>query len=98
MRSILYSFPSFQKTGDSQNLKGGKKCLALDLDETLVHSSFQVKFLCYASFCAYTVFQPVENASFVISVVIEGLVHNVFVMKRPGRVISCFSTFVSLRN
>lgn len=46
----------------------GKKCLALDLDETLVHSSFQ----------------PVENASFVISVVIEGLVHNVFVLKRPG--------------
>lgn len=46
----------------------GKKCLALDLDETLVHSSFQ----------------PVDNASFVISVVIEDLVHNVFVIKRPG--------------
>jgi TFIIF-interacting CTD phosphatase-like protein len=46
----------------------GKKCLALDLDETLVHSSFQ----------------PVEGASFVITVVIEGIVHNVYVMKRPG--------------
>jgi RNA polymerase II subunit A small phosphatase-like protein len=46
----------------------GKKCLALDLDETLVHSSFQ----------------PVDGASFVISVVIEGIVHNVYVMKRPG--------------
>jgi len=46
----------------------GKKCLALDLDETLVHSSFQ----------------PVDGASFVISVVIEGVVHNVYVMKRPG--------------
>jgi RNA polymerase II subunit A small phosphatase-like protein len=46
----------------------GKKCLALDLDETLVHSSFQ----------------PVEGASFVISVVIEGIVHNVYVLKRPG--------------
>ena len=45
-----------------------KKFLALDLDETLVHSSFQ----------------PVDNASFVISVVIEGVVHNVFVIKRPG--------------
>jgi RNA polymerase II subunit A small phosphatase-like protein len=45
-----------------------KKCLALDLDETLVHSSFQ----------------PVENASFTISVTIEGMVHNVFVIKRPG--------------
>lgn len=50
--------------------KSGKKCLALDLDETLVHSSFQ----------------PVDNASFVISVVIEGMVHNVFVMKRPGKI------------
>jgi TFIIF-interacting CTD phosphatase-like protein len=26
----------------------------------------------------------VENASFIISVVIEGIVHNVYVMKRPG--------------
>jgi len=40
----------------------------LDLDETLVHSSFQ----------------PVDNASFVISVVIEGIVHSVYVIKRPG--------------
>mmetsp|Transcript_10586 Transcript_10586/g.11420 ORF Transcript_10586/g.11420 Transcript_10586/m.11420 type:complete len:310 (-) Transcript_10586:821-1750(-) len=62
----------------------GKKCLALDLDETLVHSSFQ----------------PVENASFVISVVIEGLVHNVFVLKRPGvdefieRLAQCYELIV----
>lgn len=57
--------------GKSQELihkPKGKKCLALDLDETLVHSSFQ----------------PVEGASFVISVVIEGIVHNVYVLKRPG--------------
>ncbi len=46
----------------------GKKCLALDLDETLVHSSFQ----------------PVEQAHYVIPVNIEGIVHNVFVIKRPG--------------
>lgn len=46
----------------------GKKCLALDLDETLVHSSFQ----------------PVPHASYVIPVTIEGIVHNVFVIKRPG--------------
>jgi RNA polymerase II subunit A small phosphatase-like protein len=46
----------------------GKMCLALDLDETLVHSSFQY----------------VDNASFVIDVTIEGTVHNVYVMKRPG--------------
>ena len=46
----------------------GKKCLALDLDETLVHSSFQ----------------PVSNADYVIPVTIEDIVHNVFVIKRPG--------------
>lgn len=46
----------------------GRKCLALDLDETLVHSSFQ----------------PVENADFVIPVVIENVTHHVYVLKRPG--------------
>lgn len=46
----------------------GKKCLVLDLDETLVHSSFQ----------------PVEGADFVIPIVIEGTQHLVYVLKRPG--------------
>ena len=46
----------------------GRKCLALDLDETLVHSSFQ----------------PVPQANYVIPVTIDGIVHNVFVIKRPG--------------
>lgn len=46
----------------------GKKCLVLDLDETLVHSSFQ----------------PVEGADFVIPIVIEGTQHQVYVLKRPG--------------
>ena len=45
-----------------------KKCLVLDLDETLVHSSFQ----------------PVAQAHYTIPVTIEGVVHNVFVIKRPG--------------
>ena len=45
-----------------------RKCLALDLDETLVHSSFQ----------------PVDCANYIIPVTIEGVVHNVFVIKRPG--------------
>ena len=49
-------------------MEGQKICLALDLDETLVHSSFQ----------------PVQNASFIIHVNIEGTLHNVYVMKRPG--------------
>lgn len=46
----------------------GRKCLVLDLDETLVHSSF--KYL--------------PDADFVIPVEVEGRVHSVFVVKRPG--------------
>lgn len=46
----------------------GKKCLVLDLDETLVHSSFK----------------PVPNADFVISIELEGEIHHVYVLKRPG--------------
>lgn len=45
----------------------GKKCLVIDLDETLVHSSFK----------------PVDGADFVVPVEIEGTVHQVFVLKRP---------------
>ncbi|KAI9868201.1 MAG: hypothetical protein M1813_006946 [Trichoglossum hirsutum] len=46
----------------------GKKCLVLDLDETLVHSSFKV----------------LHQADFTIPVEIEGQYHNVYVIKRPG--------------
>lgn len=46
----------------------GKKCLVLDLDETLVHSSFRA----------------VPGADFVIPVQIEDIVHFVYVIKRPG--------------
>ncbi|RPB04431.1 NIF-domain-containing protein [Choiromyces venosus 120613-1] len=46
----------------------GKKCLVLDLDETLVHSSFKV----------------LHQADFTIPVDIEGSYHNVYVIKRPG--------------
>ena len=45
-----------------------KKCLVLDLDETLIHSSFE----------------PVENADFIIPIVLNETVHKVFVLKRPG--------------
>jgi len=48
--------------------KKGKICLVLDLDETLVHSSFK----------------PVPEADFVIPVEIENIVHKVYVLKRPG--------------
>ncbi|KAI8907941.1 carboxy-terminal domain RNA polymerase II polypeptide A small phosphatase 1-like protein [Gorgonomyces haynaldii] len=46
----------------------GKKCLVLDLDETLVHSSFK----------------PVAKADFIIPVEIDKTIHNVYVLKRPG--------------
>ncbi|ETO27314.1 carboxy-terminal domain RNA polymerase II polypeptide A small phosphatase 2, partial [Reticulomyxa filosa] len=45
----------------------GKRCLVLDLDETLVHSSFK----------------PINSADFVIPVEIDGVVHRVYVLKRP---------------
>lgn len=46
----------------------GKKCLVLDLDETLVHSSFK----------------PTQNPDYIIPVDIEGTIHQVYVCKRPG--------------
>ncbi|KAL6252624.1 hypothetical protein RBB50_000343 [Rhinocladiella similis] len=45
-----------------------RKCLILDLDETLVHSSFKI----------------LNQADFTIPVEIEGQYHNVYVIKRPG--------------
>jgi len=45
----------------------GKKTLVLDLDETLLHSSFK----------------PIANPDFVIPVEIEDQVHKVYVVKRP---------------
>lgn len=44
-----------------------RKCLVIDLDETLVHSSFK----------------PVANADFIVPVDIDGTVHQVYVLKRP---------------
>ncbi|KAJ3242460.1 hypothetical protein HDU81_003166 [Chytriomyces hyalinus] len=45
----------------------GKKCLVLDLDETLVHSTFK----------------PIPNADFIVPINIEGQFHDVYVLKRP---------------
>ncbi|KAL3672204.1 hypothetical protein V7S43_002866 [Phytophthora oleae] len=45
-----------------------KKCLVLDLDETLVHSSFR----------------PTDNPDYIIPVDIDGTVHHVYVCRRPG--------------
>uniref|UniRef100_A0A8C6ZGQ7 protein-serine/threonine phosphatase n=3 Tax=Nothoprocta TaxID=8806 RepID=A0A8C6ZGQ7_NOTPE len=45
----------------------GRICVVIDLDETLVHSSFK----------------PISNADFVVPVEIEGTTHQVYVLKRP---------------
>lgn len=45
----------------------GKKCVVLDLDETLVHSSFK----------------PVPNADYIVPIEIDGQQHHVYVLKRP---------------
>jgi len=42
-------------------------CLVIDLDETLVHSSFK----------------PIDNADFIVPVEIDGTIHQVYVLKRP---------------
>jgi len=44
-----------------------KKCVIIDLDETLVHSSFK----------------PVSEADFIVPVEIDGMIHQVYVLKRP---------------
>ncbi|KAG7272476.1 hypothetical protein CRUP_009028 [Coryphaenoides rupestris] len=45
----------------------GRSCAVIDLDETLVHSSFK----------------PIGNADFIVPVEIDGTVHQVHVLKRP---------------
>lgn len=42
-------------------------CLVIDLDETLVHSSFK----------------PIANPDFIVPVEIDGTIHQVYVLKRP---------------
>ncbi|KAI0663637.1 NIF-domain-containing protein [Cubamyces menziesii] len=46
----------------------GRKCLVLDLDETLVHSSLR----------------PVNSPDYIVPVEIESYWHNFYVLKRPG--------------
>ncbi len=46
----------------------GRKLLVLDLDETLVHSSFK----------------PVPNCDYTLEIDVDGTLYNVYVLKRPG--------------
>lgn len=50
---------------------GKKRCLVLDLDETLVHSSFKAPGL------------GDPKPDFIVPVVIDGITHKVYVLKRP---------------
>ncbi|KAM7538116.1 hypothetical protein Aperf_G00000062363 [Anoplocephala perfoliata] len=53
--------------GPQRSSDKGKKCFIIDLDETLVHSSFKA----------------VEKADFKVGVEIDNVVHQVYVLKRP---------------
>ncbi|KAF1776431.1 HAD-like domain [Phytophthora cactorum] len=57
-----------QGGSSTSKLQTSQKCLVLDLDETLVHSSFR----------------PTDNYDFIIPVNIDGTIHHVYVCKRPG--------------
>lgn len=68
------SDPEVSESEDPEGLLGprdpqdmGKKCLVLDLDETLVHSSFK----------------PVPDADFIVPVEIDQVIYKVYVLKRP---------------
>lgn len=54
--------------GNQSDKNLGKKTLVLDLDETLVHSSFS----------------PVLNADIVMKIEIESIFSKVYVLVRPG--------------
>jgi hypothetical protein len=71
---VMHEQPSNKSMNGAEDYLLPEKCipakvtLILDLDETLVHSSFK----------------PVANADFVVPVEVDGIVHRVFVCKRPG--------------
>lgn len=65
----------------------GRKCLVLDLDETLLHSSFKVS--TYYSLLSVEQrsdqnLQLIPQCDYVVPVEIEWQWHNVYVIKRPG--------------
>ncbi|XP_042200169.1 carboxy-terminal domain RNA polymerase II polypeptide A small phosphatase 2-like isoform X2 [Callorhinchus milii] len=67
LQALQYQYSQVQLLPDLDGQDTGKFCVVIDLDETLVHSSFK----------------PIDNADFIIPVEIEGTIHQVYVLKRP---------------
>jgi RNA polymerase II subunit A small phosphatase-like protein len=65
--ALPVSWHECHTTDEVQEQDKGKKTLVLDLDETLVHSSFK----------------PIPNPDYIIPVEIEGKIVDVYVLKRP---------------
>ena len=63
-----YSYPSMPLLKEQSTENTGKKTLVLDLDETLVHSTFQTT----------------DDSNYIIPVEIEGNIYSVYVYLRPG--------------
>ncbi len=67
--SITEPMPAaFSMLGPKKPIHKGKKCLVLDLDETLVHSTLK----------------PVGTPDFVVPISVNGEIHKFYVRKRPG--------------
>lgn len=58
--------------------------MVLDLDETLVHSSFKARPAFWPANCVLISQQLIPQADYVVPVEIEWQWHNVYVIKRPG--------------
>lgn len=77
---------------DKRPEEADKKCIVIDLDETLVHSSFKVRKnrLEFGLSIEWLIlialqfqFQPISNADFIVPVEIDNVIHQVYVLKRP---------------
>jgi RNA polymerase II subunit A small phosphatase-like protein len=66
--SSLSSVEDKSLLGPPKDEHKGRKTLVLDLDETLIHSSFR----------------PVPGPDYIVSIELEGVTHKVYVQKRPG--------------
>ena len=79
------SEPRWEKiacTGPGRNF--GAQLIPGKILRFLIHPLLFIKLLTHREMFIFFVFQPVEKSSFTITVAIEGVIHNVYVIKRPG--------------